>query len=139
MTADSADALNAMLRTRGVRLVVDGYNVSMAGWNGDPVAQQRERLLASLERLHLRLRADVTVVFDGADVEGVPTPRRNGVRTVFSVNGEKADPVVIREVERLPESTPAIVASSDGWVREHAEAAGATVVPAAALLEVLRR
>lgn len=139
LTADTADALDAMLRRRGVRLVVDGYNVSMAGWPGQPVATQRERLLGALERLHLRLRADVTVVFDGADVEGVPAPRRPGVRVVFSTNGEKADPVVIREVERLPLSTPAIVASSDRWVREHAEDAGATVVPADALLDLLRR
>ena len=81
----------------------------------------------------------MVVVFDGADVEGGRATRRTGVRTVFSVNGEKADPVVIREVERLPEATPAIVASSDGWVRDHAEAAGATVVSAASLLDVLRR
>jgi len=139
LTADTADALDAMLRTRGVRLVVDGYNVSMAGWPGQLVATQRERLLGALERLHLRLRADVTVVFDGADVEGVPTPRRPGIRVVFSSDGEKADPVVVREVERLPRSTPAIVASSDRWVQEHAEDAGATVVPADALLELLRR
>ena len=47
--------------------------------------------------------------------------------------------MVIREVDRLPPSTPAIVASSDRWVREQAEAAGATVVPSGALLDVLRR
>jgi predicted RNA-binding protein with PIN domain len=139
LAADTPAALDTMLRTRGVRLVVDGYNVSMAGWHDDQVATQRERLLGALERLHLRLRADVTVVFDGADVEGVRPPRRTGVRTVFSTDGEKADPVVVREVERLPGATPAIVASSDGWVREHAEAAGATVVSAASLLEILRR
>jgi predicted RNA-binding protein with PIN domain len=61
------------------------------------------------------------------------------VRVIFTAAGEDADPVVIREVERLPASTPAIVASSDRWVREHAEASGATVVPADSLLEVLRR
>jgi predicted RNA-binding protein with PIN domain len=139
MRADSADALDGMLRTRGVQLVVDGYNVSMAGWHDDQPAVQRERLLGALQRLHLRLRADVTVVFDGADVGRLPAPRRSGVRVIFTTAEEDADPVVIREVDRLPASTPAIVASSDRWVREHAEAAGATVVPATALLEVLRR
>ena len=139
MRADSADALDGMLRTRGVQLVVDGYNVSMAGWHDDQPAVQRERLLGALQRLHLRLRADVTVVFDGADVGRLPAPRRSGVRVIFTTADEDADPVVIREVERMPASTPAIVASSDRWVREHAEAAGATVVPATALLEVLRR
>jgi predicted RNA-binding protein with PIN domain len=100
---------------------------------------QRDRLLGALERLHLRLRADVTVVFDGADVQRTTTPRRTGVRVLFTPAGEPADPMVVREVERLPATTPAIVASSDKWVREHAEAVGATVVPAAALLDVLRR
>jgi predicted RNA-binding protein with PIN domain len=139
MRADTADALDAMLRTRGVQLVVDGYNVSMGGWREDPPAVQRDRLLGALERLHLRLRTDVTVVFDGADVERGAVPRRSGVRVIFTSADEEADPVVIREVSRLPASTPAIVASSDAWVREHAEAAGATVVPAASLLDVLRR
>jgi predicted RNA-binding protein with PIN domain len=139
MRADTADALDAMLRTRGVQLVVDGYNVSMAGWRDDPPAVQRDRLVTALERLHLRLRVDVTVVFDGADVAASSPGRRSGVRVVFSAADEEADPVVIREVEGLPPATPAVVASSDGWVREHAEAAGAQVVPAAALLDVLRR
>jgi predicted RNA-binding protein with PIN domain len=139
MRADTADALDTMLRTRGVQLVVDGYNVSMTGWRDDPPATQRDRLLSALERLHLRLRADVVVVFDGADVAGVPQPRRPGVRVVFTSAEEEADPVVVRTVERLPAATPAIVASSDAWVREHAEAVGATVVPSAALLDVLRR
>ena len=139
MRSDSPDALDAMLRTRGVQLVVDGYNVSMAGWRDDAPALQRERLVSALERLHLRLRADVVVVFDGADVEVGPPPKRTGVRVIFTSGDEEADPVVIREVERLAITTPAIVASSDGWVREHAEAVGATVVPSAALLDVLRR
>jgi len=139
MQADTADALDAMLRTRGITLVVDGYNVSMAGWPDVAVADQRERLVAELARLHLRLRCDVVVVFDGADVEGVTPPRRTGVRVVFSHAGEEADPVVIREVGDLPLSTPAIVASSDQWVRDHAEDEGATVVSSASLLAVLRR
>jgi predicted RNA-binding protein with PIN domain len=139
MTADSADALDAMLRTRGVTLVVDGYNISMAGWPEVAAADQRERLVAELARLHLRLRCDVVVVFDGSDVVGVMPPRRTGVRVTFSSADEEADPVVVREVAAIPEKMPVVVASSDQWVREHAEAEGATVVSSAALLEVLRR
>jgi len=139
MRADTSDALDAMLRTRGVLLVVDGYNVSMAGWGDAEPADQRERLVAALARLHLRLRCDVVVVFDGADVHGVLPTRRPGVRVVFSTAGEEADPVVVREAGRPGERTPVIVASSDRWVHDHAEAEGATVVPAAALLDVLRR
>lgn len=139
MRADAPEALDAMLRTRGVLLVVDGYNVSMKGWADAEPAEQRDRLVASLERLHLRLRCDVVVVFDGADVVQVPTARRTGVRVLFSSDGEEADPVIVREVAARPPRIPIIVASSDGWVRDHAETEGATVVPSPVLLDVLRR
>jgi hypothetical protein len=58
---------------------------------------------------------------------------------LFSEEGEEADPVVVREVSSRPKRVPVIVASSDHWVRDHAEAEGALVVPAAVLLDVLRR
>ena len=61
------------------------------------------------------------------------------MRVVFSDAGEEADEVVVREVAALPKRIPVVVASSDAWVREHAEAAGAVVVPADALLDTLRR
>lgn len=138
LVATTAAGLDAMLRTRGVQLVVDGYNVSMAGRADAPIAEQRDWLLGSLARLHLRLRCEVVVVFDGADVDATPE-RRPGVKVVFSAGGEKADPVVVREVAALPATTPAIVVSSDRWVAEHSEEAGATAVPAEALVELLRR
>ena len=139
LQTDSPDGLDAMLRTRGVQVVIDGYNVSMEGWSDASVADQRERLVAALARLHLRLRCEVVVVFDGADVDAPPPLRRPGVRVLFSSGGEKADPVVVREVARLPNTTAAIVVSSDQWVRDQAAAEGATVVSSGVLLEVLRR
>jgi predicted RNA-binding protein with PIN domain len=138
MRGDTAEGLDAMLRTRGVVVVVDGYNVSMRAWPNAPIEQQRRLLTGALAELHARLRCAVTVVFDGADVGGEPLPRRPGVRVVFSSGGEKADPVIIREVRALPERFPIVVVSSDHWVRDHAEAAGAHVVPTDALLRVLR-
>ena len=138
LIADTADGLDAMLRTRGVQLVIDGYNVSMAGRTDAPIAEQRDWLLGGLARLHLRLRCSIVVIFDGADV-GAEPERRTGVKVVFSSGGEKADPVVVREVATLPSSTPAIVVSSDRWVQEHSEAEGAIAVPAEALVDLLRR
>ena len=89
MRADRPDALDAMLRTRGVVLVVDGYNVSMLGWRDATVAEQRDRLVAALSGLHLKLRCDVVVVFDGADVEGVqPAPAARGAGRVLDRGGE---------------------------------------------------
>jgi predicted RNA-binding protein with PIN domain len=128
-----------MLRTRGVVLVVDGYNVSMAGWPGASAAEQRDLLVSGLSALHLRLRCDSVAVFDGADVEGVQPPRRPGVRIVFSAAGEGADPVVVREAAGPAPGVPVVVASSDAWVRRESERTGAVVVPGPTLLEVLRR
>ena len=139
LRADQPEGLDAMLRTRGVVLVVDGYNVSMSGWPETPVDRQRDQLVGALERLHLRLRCDVVVVFDGADVVGVQPRRTRGVRVVFSPAGEPADPVIIREVAALPLRVPVVVASSDGWVRDHAVLEGATPVASPTLLDVLRR
>lgn len=134
----SAEGLRATLSTGDVRLVVDGYNVSMQAWAGDAPDVQRQRLCALLERLHLRSRTPVTVVFDGADVEGVRPPHRPGVRVIFSDPGEEADAVVVREVAAAALDVPVVVVSSDAWVREHAEAEGALVVASEVFLEVLR-
>jgi hypothetical protein len=139
MRSDTPEALDAMLRTRGVVLVVDGYNVSMAGWPGASAAEQRDLLVSGLSALHLRLRCDSVAVFDGADVEGVQPPRRPGVRIVFSAAGEGADPVVVREAAGPAPGVPVVVASSDAWVRRESERTGAVVVPGPTLLEVLRR
>jgi predicted RNA-binding protein with PIN domain len=138
LDTDTVAALDAMLRNRGVVLIVDGYNISMRGWGDAAPSDQRDRLVAALEALHLRLRCDVVVVFDGSDVEALPARRRPGVRVVFSAADEEADPVVLREVEALPATAPVLVASSDRWVRDHARELGAAVVSADALLGVLR-
>ena len=139
LRAEQPEAVEAMLRAPGLVLLVDGYNVSMAGWLGVPAAQQRDQLVSALVRLHLRLRSHAVVVFDGSDVEGVPVRRTPGVRVVFSPAGRAADPVIIEHLRALPTRVPVVVASSDGWVRDAARGDGATVIPADALLAVLRR
>jgi YacP-like NYN domain-containing protein len=72
-------------------------------------------------------------------VRGVPSPRRAGVRVVFSDPGEPADDVVVREAGVLPGTVPVVVASTDAEVRDRATAEGAVVVPSSVLLSVLRR
>jgi len=139
LRSEQPEAVEAMLRTEGLVLLVDGYNISMQGWPGTAVAQQRDHLVAGLSRLHLRLRSHAIVVFDGSDVEGVPARRSPGVRVVFSPAGRPADPVIIEQLREMPARVPVLVASSDRWVRDEAVRAGATVIPADALLAVLRR
>jgi predicted RNA-binding protein with PIN domain len=138
MVEDDTVALEAMLRGSDVVLVVDGYNVSMLAWGQTPVAEQRDRLVGALAELQARTRCEVMVVFDGADVEGVRPPRRPRMRVVFSAPGEEADAVIVREVAALPPRVPVVVASSDGWVRNHTQREGARVVASQTLLRLLR-
>ncbi len=137
--ANSRVGLDGMLRTRGVLLVVDGYNVSKTAWAEASLEDQRGRLVSALAELHLRIRCDVVVVFDGAGIRGVPLPRRPGVRVVFSDAAETADDVVVREATEPATTIPVVVASSDAELRARAEAVGAAVVQSSVLLSVLRR
>lgn len=138
----SLEGLRAALETSGPddpAVIVDGYNVSMQAWGDAAPDTQRQRLCALLERLHVRTNRSVTVVFDGADVEGLRPPRRPGVRVVFSPADVEADELVVAEVEHLPPERPAVVVSSDRWVQDHAEAEGALVVRSELFLEYLRK
>jgi predicted RNA-binding protein with PIN domain len=138
LVADTPEGVEALLQIPGLILVVDGYNLSMQAWPESEPAMQRERLLAALAQLQLRIRRGVVCVFDGADVGRVPGPRRGGVRVIFSEPGQDADPVVVREAAAYARRAPVLVVSSDRWVWEHAEKEGATVVGAPALLALLR-
>jgi predicted RNA-binding protein with PIN domain len=138
MVADSMKGADAMLRTDGVALVVDGYNVAKRAWPDSTLADQRERLALALAALHTRIGCSSTIVFDGDGATGAPVLRRPGLRVLFSAADEEADDVVVREVAQLPKRVPVVVASSDAWVREHAEAEGAVVVSADTLLAVVR-
>lgn len=139
MWDDTPEAAETMVRTPGVAVVVDGYNVSMLAWPDARPAEQRERLCSALAELHLRARCQVTVVFDGAEVPGVRPPRRPGLQVVFSAPGQEADEVVVGQASARPPAVPVLVVSSDAWVRSRAEAEGAQVLPSAVFLDLLRR
>ncbi|MGH9000487.1 MAG: NYN domain-containing protein, partial [Acidimicrobiia bacterium] len=137
--AEDPRAVEAMVRTADVVVVVDGYNLTMAAWPAAAPAEQRTRLVDALAELHLRARCRIVVVFDGADVEGVPPPRRRGLTVVFSPAHTEADDVVVAQVGALPMPVPVLVVSSDASVRHQAEARGATVVASGRFLPLLRR
>jgi YacP-like NYN domain-containing protein len=139
MMADTPEAAEAMVRTPGLAVVVDGYNVSMLAWPEMRVAEQRERLFGALAEFQLRTRVEVTLVFDGAAVAGVRPPRKPGLRVVFSAPGQEADEVVVQEVGARSLDVPVLVVSSDAWVRRRAEGFGAQVLPSAVFLALLRR
>jgi predicted RNA-binding protein with PIN domain len=139
MLQDDPSAIEAMIRTPGLAVIVDGYNVSMLAWPDASAAEQRDRLCDALAEFQLRFRCEVTVVFDGADVQGVRPMRRRGLRIVFSAAGQEADEVVVNEVIFRSEDVPVLMFSSDREVRTKAEAEGATTLGADALLQLMRR
>ena len=139
MVQHNPAAIEAMIRTPGLAVIIDGYNVSMLAWPDATPAEQRDRLCDALAEFQLRFRCDVTVVFDGAEVPGVRPMRRRGLRVVFSAAGQEADEVVVSEVMFRPTEVPVIVVSSDREVRAGAEMEGATVLASDELLQLMRR
>ena len=139
MLHDDPAAVAAMVRTPGLAVIVDGYNVSMLAWPEINAAGQRDRLCDALVEFQLRTRCEVTVVFDGADVPGVRPLRRRGLRVVFSAAGQEADEVVVGEVMFRPAEVPVIVVSSDREVRVASEAEGATALNAGTFLQLIGR
>jgi predicted RNA-binding protein with PIN domain len=137
--ADTAEGLAQLLEVPAMVVLVDGYNVSMTGWPGQPVARQRDRLLDLLGNVVARRAADVHVVFDGAGggerpVVSAPLP----VRVHFTEAGVEADDRLIAIARDLPASRPVTVVSSDRRVRDGARRWGANVASAASLVELGR-
>lgn len=136
MVADSADGVLAML-DRHVLLVVDGYNITHQAWPDATIGEQRIRLERALRQLRARTGAAIVCCYDGEGPTGPRPVSRDGVRFVFSRADQEADELVVEAVEEQPARVPVVVASSDGWVRRHAEAAGAVVVSAPTLVRAL--
>ncbi|MBZ5734318.1 NYN domain-containing protein [Nocardioides sp. TRM66260-LWL] len=137
LTVTMLEARLAMPRSR---LVVDGYNVSKAGWPGAPLDVQRARLLAALAPLAARTGAETTVVFDAAEASERPPVRPpRGVRVLFSPPGVIADDVIGELVEAEPDGRVVLVVTDDAAVRARTARAGARGVPSRVLLDLLAR
>ena len=132
--------LEQLLAVPRMHLLVDGYNVTKLEWGGSSLEEQRSRLLRELAPVVARSGAEVTVVFDGADLRhrpAVSAPR--GVRVRFSPAGVTADEVLRDLVRAEPEGRAVVVVSSDLEVASSAARSGARAVPAVALVRLLDR
>ncbi|MFD0902736.1 NYN domain-containing protein [Actinomadura sediminis] len=132
--------LDRLLTLPQVHLVVDGYNVTKTGYGELPLADQRNRLVSGLGGLAAQTRAEVTCVFDGADLDGpvaIAAPR--GVRVKFSSPGQTADELIGELVRAEPPGRAVVVVSSDREVADAARRANARPCPSTLLLRRLGR
>ena len=139
LATDDPARLDQLLSLPRVHLLVDGYNVTKRGFGEISLEQQRGRLIKGLSGLAAQTKAEVTVVFDGAErLPGLPTPPR-GVRVLFSRKGQTADELIRRLVRAEPDGRPVVVISSDREVADGVRRAGAYPLPADTLLRRLAR
>ena len=139
LDADDPARLDQLLALPKAHLVVDGYNVTKRGFGEISLEQQRSRLVSGLGGLAAQTRAEVTVVFDGAErVVGLP-PAPRGVRVLFSRKGETADELIRRLVRAEPAGRPVVVISSDKEVADGVRRHGAYPLGSDTLLRRLSR
>ncbi|MFC8361363.1 NYN domain-containing protein [Streptomyces griseorubiginosus] len=130
--------LDQLLALPQAHLVVDGYNVTKTGYPQMPLEKQRLRLLGQLSQLAAQTGAEVTCVFDGAElVAPVLLAPPRGVRVLFSKAGVTADELIRQLVRAEPPGRPVIVASTDREVADGIAKAGARPVASAVLLKRL--
>ncbi|MDX6353102.1 MAG: hypothetical protein QOF98_5 [Streptomyces sp.] len=132
--------LDQLLALPQAHLVVDGYNVTKTGYPSMPLEKQRLRLLGGLAALAAQSGAEVTCVFDGADLDMpvlLAPPR--GVRVLFSKAGETADELIRRLVRAEPPGRQIVVVSADREVADGVAKAGARPVASTLLLRRLAR
>ncbi|WP_434588653.1 NYN domain-containing protein [Streptomyces sp. A5-4] len=132
--------LDQLLALPQAHLVVDGYNVTKTGYPQMPLDKQRLRLLGGLSMLAAQTGAEVTCVFDGAELAApvlLAPPR--GVRVLFSKSGVTADEVIRQLVRAEPPGRPVVVVSTDREVADGVAKAGARPVASVLLLKRLSR
>ena len=132
--------LDQLLALPQAHLVVDGYNVTKTGYPTMPLEKQRLRLLGGLAVLAAQTGAEMTCVFDGAELAApvlLAPPR--GVRVLFSQPGQTADELIRRLVRAEPAGRPVVVVSSDREVADGVARADARPVASALLLKRLAR
>ncbi|GAA2328137.1 NYN domain-containing protein [Dactylosporangium salmoneum] len=139
LDADDPARLDQLLSLPKAHMIVDGYNVTKRGYAEISLEQQRNRLIAGVGGLVAQTRAEVTVVFDGAErVHGLP-PAPRGVRVLFSKKGETADELIRRLVRAEPAGRPIVVISSDKEVVDGVRRHGAYPLASDTLLRRLAR
>jgi predicted RNA-binding protein with PIN domain len=120
-------------------IIIDGYNLigSDRGLRGD-LEHQRNWLIQRLSLYQEVKGHTVALVFDGwksGRIDEV-SEKKQGVRIVFSRQGEKADSVIIRLARE--KGSGCVVVTSDREVRRAVEKFGAAAIYAGEFGQILR-
>ena len=134
----SLEAAEFLLRANGARTLIDGYNVAKLGWPSLDLDHQREQCIAATENLAKRWNMAMTIVFDGADIEGAHASTRRRVRITYSPAGVSADDVVRAEVAAEDPAKAVVVVTNDRAIITDVTAAGANTVSSDDFLVLLR-
>lgn len=135
----TVEAAEFLLRVKGAERLIDGYNVAKLGWPMLDLDQQRDRCIVAAENMAKRWNMAITIVFDGASVEGAHTSARRKVRIVYSPAGVSADDVLRSQVAAADVSKPVVVVTNDRAIITDVVAAGANTVSSDDFLVLLRR
>ncbi|MEP7113823.1 MAG: NYN domain-containing protein, partial [Ilumatobacteraceae bacterium] len=137
--AGTVEAAEFLLRVKGARILIDGYNVAKLGWPSLDLDHQREQCIIASENMAKRWNMAMTIVYDGASVEGAHSPARRKVRITYSPAGVSADDVLRAEVASLDAAKPVVVVTNDRAILTDVTAAGANTVSSDHFLVLLRR
>jgi predicted RNA-binding protein with PIN domain len=137
---DDPAALDRLFAVPLAHLVIDGYNVTKTGYPEMPLADQRDRLVATVAALVGHRGVETTIVFDGAGEGDQPRmARQRGLRVAFTPAGQIADDLIRDLVAAEPPGRVVVVVSSDNEVREGVRRPGVYPVHSAVLLRRLDR
>ena len=120
-------------------IIIDGYNLigSERGLTGG-LEHQRNWLLQRLSRYQELRGHTVALVFDGwkSGLTDEVSQDKQGVRVIFSRQGEKADSVIVRLARA--KGSGCVVVTSDREVRRAVEKFGAAAIYADEFSRILR-
>jgi len=120
-------------------VIIDGYNLigSDRGLTGE-LEHQRNWLVQRLSLYQEVKGHNVALVFDGWKSGSLDEASqiKQGIRVVFSRQGEKADSVIVRLARQ--KGSGCVVVTSDREVRRAVEKFGATAIHAGEFSQILR-
>ncbi len=137
--AGSIEEAEFVLKKSGVKTLIDGYNVAMLGWPSLDLDHQRDHCIMAVENLAKRWNISMTIVFDGAEIQGAHSRTRRRVRVVYSPAGVSADDVLRAEVNSVDVAKPVVVVTNDRAITTDVADAGANTISSDKFLALLRR